>query len=1021
MIRVFLLYALSGFVSLGYQVAWFRIFTDWFGSTNLTFALVVCNFIGGLGLGALLSERVTNGLGRRLGLEDRLRLYGLLEILVSVTALLTVLLAYIPADAWGSFPYSLSDGIWVQNGIYRFSQVMIAAACVFIPCLFMGMTFPLLCNVFVSAPAGDRFPAALYAWNTLGACTGVLACQFVLLPWIGHSMTFWAMAAVNLLLGGYFLVAGGAPAADAPSISVEPESKDESSVDRNVVIILLTCAALSGLLSGALEGDMFKRLSFAIQTVPGALMSFISFWAILAIFLASALVRFSTRIRLVHIKIAVIACVVSYAAGWYFMYPLLQALEKENFGSDLLLLAESLQLFPSGTFQLFYFVGIFVFVPYFLISLLLPYVCNRIQARRKHLGIAYGLNTLGFCIGMIGFTLIAPRVNIFYSLKLTMVFLACGAVLLLVISETKRLSAWKPGLAVAAFLAACVFVPSDFDPDYMLPGSPPSHFEVSALKSNGANTTFVLHQPGEKRLYFGNLSMSGTNGLSQTYMRLMAHFPLLAQARPRKALLICFGVGNTASAIMAHDTIEQLDVVDLNEKIFETAPEFSETHYDVHLDPRLRLIHDDGRNFLRITDERYDLITSEPPPPMAAGTYRLYSREYYEDILRHLTPGGMMTQWLPVYQMPKSAVGLAISTFVEVFPNTLLFVGYENELILVGGKAPIDLNLMRSRFFESERVVSDLNRIQIRDPIDLLVRVMRAGESLRAEFGGMGRISDERNDLEHLYLTPTQISMLAYDPVEVFEFVSGQVPELSDSLESVLTHLGRLRYRVARFPVFGVESNSAIALSDADWNQITLLIRDSQVKGREGDTTGAINALNEVLRLAPEQPDVLYVLADLYSQVGAYTEAAQTLRLFQRLEPEDPNGYILMGRAVLANRDVDEALVQFRTAIAYAPESLESLNNVAWILATHNDDAVRNPQAAIEFAERAAELSGNNNPGVLDTLAAAYASGGRFEEAISVQQRVITLAVDLNAGGLEAQAREHLRLYRRNEPVIDAG
>ena len=65
MIRIFLVYAISGFVSLGYQVAWFRIFTDWFGSTNLIFALVVCNFIGGLAVGALLSQHITNVLSLR--------------------------------------------------------------------------------------------------------------------------------------------------------------------------------------------------------------------------------------------------------------------------------------------------------------------------------------------------------------------------------------------------------------------------------------------------------------------------------------------------------------------------------------------------------------------------------------------------------------------------------------------------------------------------------------------------------------------------------------------------------------------------------------------------------------------------------------------------------------------------------------------------------------------------------------------------------------------------------------------
>ncbi len=176
MIRIFILYAVSGFVSLGYQVAWFRIFTDWFGSTNLTFALVLCNFIGGLGVGALLSARLTDWFTARLRLDDRLRVYGLMELFVGATVLLTVLAAYIPADLWGRFPYVLADGIWVQTAGYRFAQVGTAAACVFIPCLFMGVTFPLLCKTFSTVADGGRVPAALYAWNTLGACSGVLAC-----------------------------------------------------------------------------------------------------------------------------------------------------------------------------------------------------------------------------------------------------------------------------------------------------------------------------------------------------------------------------------------------------------------------------------------------------------------------------------------------------------------------------------------------------------------------------------------------------------------------------------------------------------------------------------------------------------------------------------------------------------------------------------------------------------------------------------------------------------------------------
>ena len=90
-LRVFALYCLSGFVSLGYQVAWFRIYVDQFGATNLTFALVLCNFTGGLGAGALLSRRLSRTLARRLQLTDHLRVYGVVEIIVGVTAVAALL------------------------------------------------------------------------------------------------------------------------------------------------------------------------------------------------------------------------------------------------------------------------------------------------------------------------------------------------------------------------------------------------------------------------------------------------------------------------------------------------------------------------------------------------------------------------------------------------------------------------------------------------------------------------------------------------------------------------------------------------------------------------------------------------------------------------------------------------------------------------------------------------------------------------------------------------------------------
>lgn len=714
MSRVFLAYALSGFVALGYQVVWFRLFPDWFGSTSLAFALVTFNFIAGLGAGSLASRSLTQWIARVTGITDPLRLYGVIELVVSLAAALTVLASHLPTGLWGEFPYHMHAGIWFQNPGYRFGQVAIALVCVFSPCFLMGITFPLLARAMMDTPEGSRLPAALYGWNTFGACVGVLTCQFLLLPSIGHSSTFRLMLGLNLAIGGFFVI-GGRGGLSFPPIALEPPERtvpQSAAPAAANLSLLLTCAVLGGLLAGALEGDMFKRINLVVSNSPGALGPAISFWAILGIFLASTFVWRVKRLRLVHIKIAFVSAAIYFYAAWRLMYAVvIHRLESRYDPSNG---PGMINNFPDSVTELFLFVGACVFVPYLLISLLLPYICNQVQLRRAHLGLAYGLNTVAFCIGLIVFTVVAPLVNIFYSLKLFWVLLGCGALLLAVLSERGQVRWWKPAAAALAFLIGCVVTSAEFDPAYLMPGSRQTRYPVSSLKSNGTDTSYVVATPTGSFLFFGNTSMSGTVVPSQIYMRLMAHVPLLLQENPTGALVICFGVGNTASAIATHDSIRHLDIVDLNRNVFETAWQFATTNYGVYEDPRVRLVNDDGRSFLRLSRNTYDLITSEPPPPMQAGVYRLYSREYYQDVLAHLTPTGMMTQWLPVYQMPAKAAIEAIATFVTVFPHTLLYSGIGQELILLGSRAPIDVDRLWQRFPTSGLARADLAAIFIK-------------------------------------------------------------------------------------------------------------------------------------------------------------------------------------------------------------------------------------------------------------------------------------------------------------------
>jgi spermidine synthase len=533
---------------------------------------------------------------------------------------------------------------------------------------------------------------------------------------------------------------------------------------------------------------MFKRINLVVSNSPGALGPAISFWAILGIFVASAFVWRATRLRMVHIKIAFVSAAIYFYAAGRLMYPgVIYRLQSRYMPMNE---RGMINNFPDSVAELFVFVGGCVFVPYLLISLLLPYVCNQVQTRRMHLGLAYGLNTVAFCIGLIVFTLLAPRINIFYSLKLLWVLMSCGVALLLVLSERRGVRWWQPAVAAAAFFVGCIVTPAEFDASYLMPGSTQTRYPISSLKSNGTDTSYVVTTPNGAFLFFGNTSMSGTVPPSQIYMRLMAHVPLLLQANPVRALVICFGVGNTASAIATHDSIRHLDIVDLNRNVFETAWEFAATNFEVYRDPRVRLINDDGRSFLRLSRDTYDLITSEPPPPMQAGVYRLYSREYYQDVLAHLTPTGMMTQWLPVYQMPAKAANEAIATFLTVFPHTLLYSGIGPELILLGSREPIDIDRLWQRFPATGSARRDLAAIFVETPASLGVRIVRTDATLRRDYLRAETISDERNDLEQMFLT-TSAEVFTYDPREVLAWLRVEAPLMAAAVEPILSRRDR--------------------------------------------------------------------------------------------------------------------------------------------------------------------------------------------------------------------------------------
>jgi spermidine synthase len=170
------------------------------------------------------------------------------------------------------------------------------------------------------------------------------------------------------------------------------------------------------------------------------------------------------------------------------------------------------------------------------------------------------------------------------------------------------------------------------------------------------------------------------NGIGMTQLtpitKFMVHLPLAhLKTPPTSALVICFGMGTSYRSAMSWN-IETTAV--------ELVPSVTKAFGYYHADaarfehaPNGHIITDDGRRFLKRTDQKFDVIIVDPPPPMeAAGSSLLFSREFYELARQHLKPGGILQMWCPGDPDP-SLSQAALRSIREAFPYLRIFPSVE--------------------------------------------------------------------------------------------------------------------------------------------------------------------------------------------------------------------------------------------------------------------------------------------------------------------------------------------------------
>jgi len=262
------------------------------------------------------------------------------------------------------------------------------------------------------------------------------------------------------------------------------------------------------------------------------------------------------------------------------------------------------------------------------------------------------------------------------------------------------------------------------------------------------------------------------------------------------------GTGMTLGATALHPQVEQMVLAEIEQEMIPVGRSFGRWNNGVLDDPRLRIVINDGRNYLTTTSERFDVISADPIHPWSGGAGYLYTAEFFRSVAARLEPGGIASQWLPLYELSLKDVRTVVRTFTEAFSHTMVFLTYY-DAVLVGSNSrlAIDPAALAARMSNPE-IRKDLAAVQMGTVDDLLAYFVMGTAGAR-KFGEGGDLNTDDNLVLEFSAPESQgrqgldalnVQALASARENLVAYVSGSKPLSADQQSRWDRHLilGRL-------------------------------------------------------------------------------------------------------------------------------------------------------------------------------------------------------------------------------------
>jgi predicted membrane-bound spermidine synthase len=726
----------SGATALVFETLWVKQLGRVVGVEVHAVTIALSAFFAGLALGGVMLGRLSDRTARPV------RLYAALEAGVGVLGVFTTLALSRSAAPFAQLREAVGPFAWVLP------FVLVGA-----PSFLMGGTLPALLRAL--RPAGEAVAPAtglLYAANTAGAVAGTLAVPFVLVPLFGIRGAGMFAACVGLAVAAAALALDRlrAPAAEVPAQRTERPSGAPS---RDVRTALALYAVAGGVALGyevvwsELLVQFLSTRTYAFAVMLGTYLTGLA--------LGSALYSRFSRPR--HdpwwtfglLLAAAGACAIG---GITLLGPWLT--DAQTFAGMWAMRFTGLETIE-GVARFIVASAAILLVPTTLLGAAFP-AAARLAVGAERVGGDAGamaaINTAGGIAGTLltGFVLV-PRLGLVWTLG---VLALAGAILGAVAVFRSR---HARAVAVAALLVLGVGLLAVATPRDRLASllAEKRGGTLVFYEEDAGGTVAVLEQRTPagvsfRRLYIQGVSNSGDALTSLRYMRLQALLPLLVHpGEPRSALVVGFGTGITAGALLPYPGLETRTVAELLPSVVRAGHLFT-GNFGAANDSRLDIRIGDGRQELLRRSQRYDLITLEPPPPSAAGVVNLYSRDFYDLCRERLAPGGLMAQWWPLPAQNDEDSRSLVRSFLDAFPHAAAWSTELHEVLLVGSMRPLGLDGPRiAARFGSPEVAAALAEVGIESPEALLATWITDRSGLERYAGSAAPVTDDRPLIEH--------------------------------------------------------------------------------------------------------------------------------------------------------------------------------------------------------------------------------------------------------------------------------